>query len=51
MFISHFNRLLLLILIKLIVLQPIVAQQYHAIHGSSYAGVSNALNNPASKVF
>ena len=24
------------------------AQQYHAIHGSPYAGVSGAFNNPAS---
>ncbi len=48
MFISHFNRLIIVILIKLIVLLPIAAQQYHAIHGSSYAGVSSAFNNPAS---
>ena len=48
MFISYFNRLILVILIKLIVLLPIAAQQYHAIHGSSYAGVSSSFNNPAS---
>ena len=48
MLISHFTRLFLVILIKLMVLLPIAAQQYHAIHGSSYAGVSSAFNNPAS---
>ncbi|WP_439506166.1 hypothetical protein [Sediminibacterium sp.] len=45
---THFNRLISLLLINFLVVNPIVAQQYHAIHGSSYAGVSGAFNNPAS---